>query len=69
MALRIGDKAADQRAHHGFAWIATSAAALEAMAGWLATNHGGSELDRQVAQLGFAETVGQLIDAVIKLGS
>lgn len=52
---------ADQRAHHGFAWIATSVAALEAMAGWLATNHGGSELDRQVAQLGFAETVGQLI--------
>jgi (2S)-methylsuccinyl-CoA dehydrogenase len=51
---------ADQRAHHGFAWIATSVAALEAVAGWLAANDGGTVLDRQVAQLGFAETIGQL---------
>ena len=50
----------DQRAHHGFAWIATSVAALEAMAGWLGANDGGTELDRQVALLGFAETIGQL---------
>jgi len=51
---------ADQRAHHGFAWIATSVAALEAVAGWLVANGGGTELDRQVAVLGFAETVAQL---------
>lgn len=51
---------AEQRAAHGFAWIATSVAALEAMTGWLASNQGGTELDRQVALLAFAETLGQL---------
>ena len=51
---------ANQRAHHGFAWIATSVAALEAVAGWLDSNGGGSELDRQVGFLAFAETLGQL---------
>jgi len=48
----------DQRAHHGFAWIATSVAALEAVSGWVKRE---SELDRQVAQLAFAETIAQLI--------
>ncbi|MEY4670935.1 MAG: hypothetical protein RLZZ415_814, partial [Pseudomonadota bacterium] len=52
--------AANQRAHHGFAWIATSVAALEAVADWLAGNGGGTALDRQVALLGFAETLAQL---------
>jgi len=52
--------AGNQRAHHGFAWIATSVAALEAVADWLAANDGGTELDRQVALLGFAETIAQL---------
>lgn len=52
--------ATNQRAHHGFAWIATSVAALEAVADWLAANGGGTGLDRQVALLGFAETVAQL---------
>jgi len=51
---------ANQRAHHGFAWIATSVAALEAVAGWLEANDGGSALDRKVALLAGAETVGQL---------
>ena len=51
---------AHQRAHHGFAWIATSVAALEAVAGWLESNEGGTELDRQIALLAFAETLGQL---------
>lgn len=51
---------ANQRAHHGFAWIATSVAALEAVADWLAANDGGTALDREVALLGFAETIGQL---------
>ncbi|MFN3516936.1 MAG: acyl-CoA dehydrogenase family protein [Novosphingobium sp.] len=49
-----------QRAHHGFAWIATSVAALDAVAGWLDANGGGTELDRQIALLAFAETLGQL---------
>jgi len=52
--------ATNQRAHHGFAWIATSVAALEAVADWLAGNGGGTALDRQVARLGFAETLAQL---------
>ncbi len=51
---------ADQRAHHGFAWIATSVAALDAVSAWLKHNGGGTELDRHVALLAFAETVGQL---------
>lgn len=51
---------ARQRAHHGFAWIATSVAGLEAVTGWLDRNAGGTALDRQVAALAFAETIGQL---------
>ncbi len=50
----------DQRAHHGFGWIATSVAALEAVADWLERNDGGTELDRKVATLAFAETLAQL---------
>ena len=51
---------AEQRAAHGFAWVATSVAALEAVLGWLDSNHGGTKLDREVAKLAFAETLGQL---------
>ena len=51
---------ADQRAAHGFSWIATSVAALEAVADWLRLQDGGTELDRQVATLIFAEALGQL---------
>ncbi len=62
LAARLADRPIDdeQRAAHGFAWVATSVAALEAVAGWLEANAGGSELDRQVATLAFAETLGQL---------
>ncbi len=59
-AAAAGIDPANQRAHHGFAWIATSVAALEAVAGWLAANDGGTALDRDVALLAFAETLGQL---------
>ncbi|MFN3470380.1 MAG: acyl-CoA dehydrogenase family protein [Novosphingobium sp.] len=48
-----------QRAAHGFAWAATSLAALEAVAGW-AGQAGASTLDRQVARLCLAETLAQL---------
>ena len=48
-----------QRAGHGFAWIATSVAALEAVAEW--AGRGGLALDRQVVRLAFAETLGQLV--------
>jgi (2S)-methylsuccinyl-CoA dehydrogenase len=62
LAERLSTRSIDQeqRAAHGFAWLATSVAALEAVAGWLAANQGGTELDRQVATLAFAETIGQL---------
>jgi len=49
----------DQRAHHGFAWIATSVAALEAVLAW-SEQPGASGLDRNVATLAFTETLGQL---------
>jgi (2S)-methylsuccinyl-CoA dehydrogenase len=51
---------AEQRAAHGFAWVATSVAALEAVHGWLLRGEGANPLDEQVARLGFAETLGQL---------
>jgi len=50
---------ADQRAAHGFSWVATSVAALEAVADWLRLHDGGTELDRNIATLIFAETLGQ----------
>lgn len=52
---------AEQRAAHGFAWVATSVAALEAVDAWLASHDGGTGLDRDVATLIFAETLGQLV--------
>jgi len=63
LAGRLTTHAIDtqQRAAHGFAWIATSVAALEAVSDWLTANAGGSPLDQQVAHLIFAETLGQLI--------
>ncbi|MEY3658209.1 MAG: hypothetical protein RL425_970 [Pseudomonadota bacterium] len=63
LADRLTTHAIDtqQRAAHGFAWIATSVAALEAVSDWLVANEGGSSLDQQVAHLIFAETLGQLV--------
>ncbi len=63
LALRLADRAADteQRAAHGFAWIATSVAALEAVLAWSGAGEGKNPLDAMVAQLTFAETLGQLI--------
>jgi (2S)-methylsuccinyl-CoA dehydrogenase len=51
---------AEQRAAHGFAWVATSVAALEAVAAW-ADDHRTSPLDLEVARLAFAETIAQLV--------
>ena len=50
----------DQRAAHGFSWVATTVAALEAVVYWIDRNKGGSTLDQQTATLIFAETIGQL---------
>ena len=51
----------EQRAAHGFAWIATSVAALEAVADWRALNGDANPADALVARLAFAETLAQLI--------
>lgn len=58
LALRAIDS--DQRAAHGFAWVATSVAALEAVSHWLDSNDGGTQLDQHIASLIFAENLGQL---------
>ena len=52
---------ADQRAAHGFAWVATSVAALEAVLDWARGGQGANPLDGMVARLAFAETLGQLV--------
>jgi (2S)-methylsuccinyl-CoA dehydrogenase len=51
---------AHQRAAHGFAWVATSVAALEAVHGWLEAGAGSNPVDALVARLAFAETIAQL---------
>ena len=51
---------AEQRAAHGFAWIATSVAALEAVLGWTDAGNGANPLDDVVARLAFVEIIGQL---------
>ncbi|RQW45256.1 acyl-CoA dehydrogenase family protein [Novosphingobium sp. LASN5T] len=52
---------AEQRAAHGFAWVATSVAALEAIHGWLAANDDTNPVDALVGRLAFAETLAQLV--------
>ena len=61
LAGRLEDARIDehQRAAHGFAWIATSVAALEAVAAW--AGRSGDALDETIARLAFAETLGQLV--------
>ncbi|WP_408588875.1 acyl-CoA dehydrogenase family protein [Novosphingobium sp.] len=56
-ARRIDD---EQRAAHGFAWVATSVAALEALADWHELNGSANPVDALVVRLGFAETLAQL---------
>jgi (2S)-methylsuccinyl-CoA dehydrogenase len=51
---------AEQRAAHGFAWIATSVAALEAVLEWAKPGEGANPLNAMVARLAFSETIGQL---------
>ncbi|WP_407699246.1 acyl-CoA dehydrogenase family protein [Sphingopyxis yananensis] len=54
----------DQRAAHGFAWAATSVAALESLLHWATTNEAeGSPnvINHDVVTLGFAETLAQLV--------
>ncbi len=51
---------AEQRAAHGFAWVATTVAALEATLTWQEAS-GGPRVDALVTELAFAEGIGQLV--------
>jgi (2S)-methylsuccinyl-CoA dehydrogenase len=59
--LAGSDMDREQRAAHGFAWLATSVAALEALHQWIEANGPENPIDEQVARLGFAETLAQLV--------
>jgi len=48
-----------QRAAHGFAWVATSIAALQAVHDW--EKGGSNPLNGKIATLAFAETIAQLV--------
>src|SRR5262249_19896326 len=62
LAKRLATKHidADQRAAHGFAWIATSVAALEALLEWAEAGKGANPVDAMIVRLALAETIGQL---------
>ena len=51
----------EQRAAHGFAWVATTVAALEAVLSWCESGRATNPLDAKVAVLAFAEGIGQLV--------
>jgi len=63
LAERLATRTIDQeqRAAHGFAWIATSVAALEAITDWRALNGDANPVDALVARLAFAETLAQVL--------
>ncbi|CCA93952.1 acyl-CoA dehydrogenase family protein [Novosphingobium sp. PP1Y] len=61
LRLEVSHIDTEQRAAHGFAWVATSVAALEAVAEWLEAGGNANPLDAKVARLAFAETISQLI--------
>ena len=49
----------EQRAAHGFAWVATTVAALEAVHDWAARD--ATDVDTLVARLAFQESIAQLV--------
>ena len=51
----------EQRAAHGFAWVATTVAALEATLDLFESGRDSNPLDAKVATLAFAEGIGQLV--------
>lgn len=63
LSERLADRSFDQeqRAGHGFAWIATQVAALEAVLAWAEAGRNANVLDGMVAELAFAEGIGQLV--------
>ncbi len=63
LADRLAQRPIDreQRAAHGFAWVATTVAALESMLYWCESGQGANQLDAKIATLAFAEGIGQLV--------
>ena len=63
LAERLAQASIDreQRAAHGFAWVATTVAALEAVLLWCESGQDSNRLDAKVAALAFAEGIGQLV--------
>jgi len=59
LAVRSIDR--EQRAAHGFAWVATTVAALEATLNWFESGQDSNPLDAKIATLAFAEGIGQLV--------
>ena len=51
----------EQRAAHGFAWVATTVASLDAVLDWFEAGQGANPLDAKIATLAFAEGIGQLV--------
>ncbi|HET6522912.1 acyl-CoA dehydrogenase family protein [Sphingopyxis sp.] len=51
----------EQRAAHGFAWVATTVAALEATLGWCDSGSDSNPLDAKITTVAFAESIGQLV--------
>ncbi|MDO9368914.1 MAG: acyl-CoA dehydrogenase family protein [Sphingopyxis sp.] len=63
LAARLAGVSIDseQRAAHGFAWVATTVAALEAVLDWCESGQDLNPLDAKIATLAFAEGIGQLV--------
>lgn len=63
LTARLAEKPVDgeQRAAHGFAWVATTVAALEAVLTWCEAGRNANPLDAKIATLAFAEGIGQLV--------
>jgi (2S)-methylsuccinyl-CoA dehydrogenase len=63
LADRLAQRPIDreQRAAHGFAWVATTVAALAAVLDWCESGQDSNPLDTKIATLSFAEGIGQLV--------
>ena len=63
LAVRLAERPIEheQRAAHGFAWVATTVAALDAVQAWCESGQGANPLDAKIAALAFAEGIGQLL--------
>lgn len=63
LAERLAQRPIDreQRAAHGFAWVATTVAALASVLDWCQAGRAANPLDAKIAALAFAEGIGQLV--------